>query len=77
MPLVLGLPLRRMPSRVYHASLSKVTSPVLVSRVPMAVVSPLAEMSLTVMLYGSSSSVAAALRVRARALLGSLPAHIR
>ena len=49
-PFLLGLPLRRTPSSVYHASLSKVISPVLVLMVPMPVVSPLLPTRRTVML---------------------------
>ena len=67
MPFVLGWPLRRTPSRVYHASLSNDTSPVLVSRVPMAVVSPLRLTRRTVMLWGRSSVAAARVKPRAGA----------
>ena len=64
MPLVLGLLLRRTPSRVYHASLSNESSPVLVSRVPTSMVLPpivspskLMEQALSVMLMMTAAMI--------------------
>ena len=68
-PFCEGFPLSRRPFMSYQPSASRSNSPVLVSSVPMAVVSPFEPTSLTVMLCGSSSASAAP-RVSARALLG-------
>ena len=63
MPRCDGLPGRRVPLRVYHAS-SVVISPVWVFRVAMAVVLPVELTNFTVMLWGRFSSMP---RVTARA----------